>query len=451
MRIHILGICGTFMAGIAVLAKEQGHYVTGSDINVYPPMSTQLIGQGIKLHEGYDINQFSPTPDLVIVGNAMKRGNPAIEYMLNTNLPYISGPQWLAENILQNRWVLAVSGTHGKTTTTSMLAWILEHAGLKPGFLIGGIAHDFGISARLGDDPFFVIEADEYDTAYFDKRSKFIHYHPRTAILNNLEFDHADIFSDLDAIKTQFHYFIRTIPGNGLIIFPQQDENLNDVIAKGCWTPVEYLNGNNGWKAQTIKDDGSEFNIYHDNQLQGNLCWKLLGQHNISNALAAIAAARHAGIKPEYAINALAQFQGVKRRLEIRGIINEITIYDDFAHHPTAISTTLAGLRHRVGKAKIIVVLECGSYTMRTGIHAQTLAPALSEADSVLLARPKLDWGIDNIITQLNIPAVACDSVKEIIEKLLQQIQAGDHILIMSNTGFEEIHTKLIDAIKTMP
>lgn len=449
MHIHILGICGTFMAGIAILAKEQGHHVTGSDLNVYPPMSTQLIAQGIKLHAGYDIDQFSPTPDLIIVGNAMKRGNPAVEYMLNTNLPYISGPQWLAENILQNRWVLAVAGTHGKTTTTSMLAWILEYAGLKPGFLIGGIPHDFGISARLGDEPFFIIEADEYDTAYFDKRSKFIHYHPRTAILNNLEFDHADIFPDLDAIKTQFHYFIRTIPGNGLIICPQQDENLNDVITRGCWTPVEYLNVTNGWESRAVKDDGSEFAIYNGNQFQGHLSWNLLGQHNVNNALAAIAAARHAGVKPEYAINALTHFKGVKRRLEIRDVVNGITIYDDFAHHPTAITTTLAGLRYRVGKARIIVVLECGSYTMRTGAHSQTLAPALDKADCVLLARPKIDWGIDNIIAQLKMPAVACGTVEEIIDNLLQQLKTGDHILIMSNTGFGEIHSKLIEALKT--
>lgn len=448
MHIHILGICGTFMAGIAILAKQQGHHVTGSDENVYPPMSTQLQTQGILLHQGYDPAQLTPTPDIIIVGNAMKRGNPTIEYMLDHGLPYTSGPQWLAEYILRDRWVLAVAGTHGKTTTSSMLAWILDYAGLKPGFLIGGIPTNFGISARLGEKPFFVIEADEYDSAFFDKRSKFIHYHPRTVILNNLEFDHADIFSDLNAIKTQFHHLVRTIPGNGKIIYPTEENNLKDVLEKGCWTPIETIGDN--WKTRDGASDGSTFSIYHENKLQGTLHWSLLGQHNVQNALAAIAAARHAGVKPAQSIAALAEFQNVKRRLEIIGKINGVTIYDDFAHHPTAITTTLAGLRNKVGKARIIAVLELGSYTMRIGVHRETLIPALKEADIVFFARPKgEDWGVAKIAQKLSVPATVYPTVEEIITALQNEMQAGDHIIIMSNTGFDGIHKKLLTALSS--
>lgn len=426
MHIHILGICGTFMAGTAVLAKQQGHHVTGSDKNVYPPMSTQLKEQGIVLFEGYDVEQLKPTPDLIIVGNAISRGNACVEYMLDRQLRYTSGPQWLAENILQNRWVLAVAGTHGKTTTTSLLSWILEHEDLNPGFLIGGIAKNFGVSARLGEK-FFVIEADEYDTAFFDKRSKFIHYHPRTLILNNLEFDHADIFPNLDAIKTHFHHLVRTVPNNGLIVSPHNDENIKDVLTKGCWTPVKYI--------------GEQNEKY---QLQNALRWNLLGEHNIQNALAAIAAANHVGISTEKAIAALNKFAGIKRRMEICGKINNITVYDDFAHHPTAITTTLAGLRKYVGNERIIAIVELGSYTMRTGAHRDTIAPALNDADMVLIARPKDDWGVDAITQKLKVLAKVYNSSEEIIEAVTNEVKPLDHVLIMSNTGFDGIHEKLI-------
>ncbi len=451
MHIHILGICGTFMAGIAVLAKQQGHHVTGSDANVYPPMSTQLSEQGIVLSEGFDPAQLDPMPDLIVVGNAMKRGNPLVEFILNNNLPYISGPQWLAENILRDRWVLAVAGTHGKTTTSSMLAWILEDAGLNPGFLIGGIPQNFGVSARLGHDKsgnkFFVIEADEYDTAFFDKRSKFILYHPRTVILNNLEFDHADIFPDLAAIKTQFHHLVRTIPGNGLIIYPQNDSALKDVLEMGCWTPTEtFASNTSAWQARDVTPDGSAFAIYYQNKLQGNLNWELLGLHNVNNALAAIAAAQHVGVTPAQAIAALAKFRNVKRRMEIYGKVNGITIYDDFAHHPTAVATTLNGLRKKVGKERIIAVLECGSYTMRTGVHRETLAPALAQADMVILAKPKEDWGVADVAKKISQLAKVGNNVDEIIKMLIAESRSGDHILIMSNTGFDGIHAKLLRA-----
>ncbi len=449
MHIHILGICGTFMGGIAVLAKQQGHQVSGSDANVYPPMSTQLQEQGIVLHEGYEAEHLKPTPDCIVVGNAMKRGNPAVEYMLDQNLPYTSGPQWLAENILRDRWVLAVAGTHGKTTTTSMLAWILQYAGLEPGFLIGGIPQNFGVSARLGEKPFFVIEADEYDTAFFDKRSKFIHYHPRTVVLNNLEFDHADIFSDLNAIKTQFHHLIRTVPSNGLIVCAGKDENLADTLTKGCWTPIEYIDGNNAtWQAIEINSDGSEFEVRCNDKSLGQLKWSLLGKHNVHNALAAIASARHAGVIPEQAINALAEFKNVKRRLEVIGQVGQVTYYDDFAHHPTAIATTLAGLRKRVNGSRIIAVLELGSYTMRTGVHKESLVPALKEADRVLIARPKEDWGVADVAKNLTVPAQVYANVEEIIKALMTQTKAGDHVVIMSNTGFDGLHKKLLQALE---
>ncbi|MFP5345321.1 MAG: UDP-N-acetylmuramate:L-alanyl-gamma-D-glutamyl-meso-diaminopimelate ligase, partial [Gammaproteobacteria bacterium] len=357
MHIHILGICGTFMGGIAAIAREAGHTVTGCDANVYPPMSTQLSELGVTLNEGYHAGHLQPAPDCVVIGNALSRGNPAVEYVLNQGLPYTSGPEWLAQHILCERWVLAVAGTHGKTTTSSMLAWILEHVGLEPGFLIGGVAQNFGVSARLGKAPFFVIEADEYDSAFFDKRSKFIHYRPRTAILNNLEFDHADIFSDLDAIEQQFHHFMRTIPGQGLAIVNGADAALARVLARGCWTPVERFGVNDGWN---IRDNGAEegFDILHQGQPLGRLRWGLLGAHNRMNAIAAIAAARHAGVTPAQAIGALQEFQGVRRRMEVRGSVNGVTVYDDFAHHPTAIATTLHGLRRRAGGARILAVLE---------------------------------------------------------------------------------------------
>ncbi|MFV1973984.1 MAG: UDP-N-acetylmuramate:L-alanyl-gamma-D-glutamyl-meso-diaminopimelate ligase, partial [Thiohalobacterales bacterium] len=370
MHIHILGICGTFMGGIAQLARERGIEVSGSDANVYPPMSTQLLDSGIVLQEGYQSGHLEPVPDCVVVGNALSRGNPAVEHVLDTGLVYTSGPQWLAEHILADRWVIAVAGTHGKTSTASLLAWILEHAGLAPGFLIGGVPVNFGVSARLGSGPFFVVEADEYDTAFFDKRSKFVHYRPRTLVLNNLEYEHADIFPDLAAIQRQFHHLVRTVPGNGLIIENADDANLADMLATGCWTPRETFTvngGSAGWQASLVSADGSCFDVLFNDELQGRVEWEQLGLHNVQNALAAIAAARHAGVPAAQAIAALAEFRGIKRRLEVRGTVNGVTVYDDFAHHPTAIATTLAGLRNRVGAARILLVLEPRSNTMRMG------------------------------------------------------------------------------------
>ena len=455
MHIHILGICGTFMGGAAVLARQLGHQVTGSDLNVYPPMSTQLAEEGIALHQGYDPAPLNPAPDLVVIGNALSRGNPAVEYVLARNIPYLSGPQFLAEYILKDRWVLAVAGTHGKTTTSSMLAWILEYAGLNPGFLIGGIPANFGISARLGGNPFFVIEADEYDTAFFDKRSKFVHYRPRTTVLNNLEFDHADIFPDIDAIKRQFHHLVRTIPGNGLIILPRQDANLSEVIDMGCWTPLEYFDtvatdpaDTALWTTRNVAADGSRFSIYRGDDSEGDVAWSLLGHHNLHNGLASVAAARHAGVIANQAVAALNAFKGVKRRLELRGEINGIAVYDDFAHHPTAIQLTLEGLRHRVGAQRIIAVLEPRSNTMRLGIHQHTLAPALKAADEVILHRPSdLGWNPDTIISALRPNAHSFDTVDAIISYLRPRCRPGDHVLIMSNGGFGNIHQKLLEAL----
>jgi UDP-N-acetylmuramate: L-alanyl-gamma-D-glutamyl-meso-diaminopimelate ligase len=449
MHIHILGICGTFMGGIAAIAKQLGHHVSGSDAHVYPPMSTQLEAQGITLMEGYDaLHLQQAKPDLVIIGNALSRGNPAIEYILNNSIPYISAPQWLAEQVLVGRWVLAVSGTHGKTTTTSLLTWILEHAGKQPGFLIGGVPENFGYSARLplsipsiGESPLFVIEADEYDSAFFDKRSKFMHYRPRTLILNNLEFDHADIFPDLNAIKKQFQYLIRTVPSNGLLIAPQDDSNLADVISQGCWTPLTYIGTE--WRAELVKNDGSVFDVYHLEKAVGTVTWSLLGMHNVHNALAAIAAAHHVGVSPEHAIAAFPSFLNVKRRLEIIGQIRNITVYDDFAHHPTAIQTTLAGLRQHVGKQRILAVIEPGSYTMRTGVHKNALAPALKEADCIFFMRPKnTDWSLEN--------AQVYDNTTDLITAITREARDGDHILIMSNTGFEGLHHKLLDRLTAL-
>lgn len=451
MHIHILGICGTFMAGVAVLAKQQGHRVTGSDANIYPPMSTQLQSQGIEIYEGYDPKYLTPTPDCIIIGNAMKRGNPTIEYILNENLPFISGPQWLAENILQNRWVIAVAGTHGKTTTSSMIAWILQKSGFDPGYLIGGIPKNFTTSASLGKSDFFVIEADEYDTAFFDKRSKFVLYRPRTVVLNNLEFDHADIFPDLAAIQTQFHHLVRTIPNNGLIICPKADENVAHVLKQGSWTPVQYFgDANSDWQAKLLKNDGSEFEVYFKQALQGKISWNTVGLHNVNNALAAIAACHHAGITIPAAIDALNEFSGVKRRLEVIGNINGVTIYDDFAHHPTAITTTLAGLRHKINGARLIAVLELGSFTMRTGVHKNTLVNALKEADMAFFALPKgEDWGVAELATKLSSPAAVFPTVEELIESLAIQLKSDDHVVIMSNTGFDGLHQKLLSYLNS--
>jgi UDP-N-acetylmuramate: L-alanyl-gamma-D-glutamyl-meso-diaminopimelate ligase len=453
MRIHVLGICGTFMGGIALLAKQSGHDVSGSDMNVYPPMSTQLTAQGIQLMNGYNPLDLDPALDCVIVGNVISRGNPVMEYILDNNIPYMSGPEWLAQNILRDRWVLAVSGTHGKTTTTSLLTWILEYADLKPGFLVGGVPENFGVSAHLGESQFFVIEADEYDSAFFDKRPKFIHYHPKTAILNNLEFDHADIFADLDAIKQQFHYLVRTTPGNGLIVRHAEEANLASVLEKGCWTPVTTFGGDNAaWQAKFNQADGSSFDLYHDQVLIGTANWGLLGRHNVNNALAAIAAAHHAGVPILRALEALQSFKNVKRRMEVKGKANDITIYDDFAHHPTAIATTLEGLRAKVGKdARIIVVLEFGSYTMRTGVHKDHITQALTTADIVICKRPEgQDWGLEQVLQQLTQPTSLHDNVDSLVNHLAKLMQPGDHIVVMSNSGFGGIHEKLLQAIQVV-
>ncbi len=446
MRIHILGICGTFMAGIARIAIDAGHTVTGSDLNVYPPMSDQLESLGVQLLNVYDPTTIPRDVDQVIVGNVISRGNPAMEAILDEKIPFISGPQWLSERILKDRWVLAVSGTHGKTTTTSMLAWILEHAGLNPGFLVGGVPENFGISARLGKSPFFVIEADEYDSAFFDKRSKFIHYHPKTLILNNLEFDHADIFPDLAAIQQQFHYLIRTVPGNGQIIQKENDMPLQQTIAKGCWTPIVTFGSNAAdWQATLRKADGSHFVVSHDGHEIGEVVWSLTGTHNVNNALAAIAAAHHAGVSPEIALSALPLFKNVKRRLEIRGQKNNTTVYDDFAHHPTAIETTLAGLRAKVGDARIIAVLELGSYTMRSGVHNDTLPGALKAADLVFCQRPVGDsGGLEESLQKCSQSVVVLNHVDELVDQISKTAKPGDHILVMSNSSFGGIHEKLL-------
>ncbi|SFT83439.1 UDP-N-acetylmuramate: L-alanyl-gamma-D-glutamyl-meso-diaminopimelate ligase [Pseudoalteromonas sp. DSM 26666] len=444
MHIHILGICGTFMGGIAAIAKSLGHHVTGSDQNVYPPMSTQLEELGIELTQGYDVSQLEPAPDIVVIGNAMSRGNPCVEYVLDKGLPYTSGPEWLKHNLLQKSWVLAVAGTHGKTTTASMLAWILEYAGLKPGFLIGGIVQNFGLSARVGQTPFFVIEADEYDTAFFDKRSKFVHYLPRTLILNNLEFDHADIFEDLNAIKKQFHHLIRTLPQSGKVLWPKDDKALSDVIAKGLWSESETLGDD--WDYQLLKADGSQFNVLLNTQLQGVVNWQAIGEHNVKNAMMAIAAARHVGIAIEHSIAALGEFISPKRRMELKADINNIKVYDDFAHHPTAIQTTLAGLRAKVGNDKIIAILEPRSNTMKMGVHQFTLLDSLRDADEVLLFEPEnLSWSLKE---QAEKAGMQCfDSTIAIIETVLESIEPNQHVLIMSNGGFNGLHQQLVDGL----
>lgn len=451
MHIHILGICGTFMGGLAVLARELGYQVSGSDANVYPPMSTQLAEQGIELFEGYDPAHLNPRPDLVVIGNALSRGNPAVEAVLAQNIPYNSGAQWLAEHVLRDRWVLAVAGTHGKTTTSSLLAWLLEDNQLAPGFLIGGIPANFGISARLGSTPFFVVEADEYDTAFFDKRSKFVHYHPRTLVLNNLEYDHADIFPDLDAIKTQFHHLLRTVPGNGLIISNGRDQNLDEVIERGCWTPLEYFAAadQQGWQARLISAAGDRFALQLNGETIGEVGWQMLGEHNVHNALAAIAAARHAGIPVANALQSLAGFKGVKRRMELRGVINNISVYDDFAHHPTAIATTLQGLRNSQTSGRILAVLEPRSNTMRLGVHKQQLPAALSSADNIWLYQPaEVNWDMASVVEALPQKGHLCHSTQRIIDELLAEAQPGDHIIIMSNGGFEGLHQRLLSALQ---
>ena len=457
MHIHILGICGTFMGGIAVLAKDAGHTVTGCDANVYPPMSTQLEAQGIKLIEGFDPSQTELNPDIYVIGNVVSRGNPLMEEILNKGLPYISGPQWLAENILHpqgepSKWVLAVAGTHGKTTTSSMLAWILEHAGLAPGFLIGGVPQNFSVSARLpqtpkqdakSTSPFFVIEADEYDTAFFDKRSKFVHYGPRTAILNNLEFDHADIFADLHAIETQFHHLVRTVPQQGLVVANGKEESLKRVIGRGCWTPVEHFGSNDGWQGGEADPDGS-FNVMLNGKVVGRVEWELLGDHNRMNALAALAAARHVGVSVKVGIAALSLFQNVKRRMELRGVEKGISVYDDFAHHPTAITTTVAGLRAKVGKARILAVLEPRSNTMKLGVMKQALPASLVDADLVFCYGANLGWDASEALAPMGSKAKVFDNMEALVAAIASEAKSGDQILVMSNGGFGGIHQKLL-------
>lgn len=441
------------MGGIALLAKQKGISVSGSDQNVYPPMSTQLEEQGIELIQGFAPAGIPKHTDCVVIGNAMSRGNPSVEYVLNNGLHYRSGPQWLAENILQDKWVLAASGTHGKTTVSSMLAWILEYAGLNPGFLIGGVPENFGISARLTDLPFFVVEADEYDTAFFDKRSKFVHYRPRTLVMNNLEYDHADIFPDLDAIKTQFHHLLRIVPANGLVIYPESEPHIQSVVDKGLWTQKELLGEQQGWSADLKNPDGSLFDVYFQGEKQGRVDWSLIGEHNVNNALVAIAAARHAGVPAQHACDGLAEFENVKRRMEFKGMANGIAIYDDFAHHPTAVETTLSGFRKKVGSEKIIAIVDLRSATMRSGIHKDTLLASLVEADQVIIHKPEeFDWDFPDVekaqLKQLDI----LNSPEAIVAFLQQQsvqkmLSSGDSILIMSNGGFGGIHQKLLDAL----
>lgn len=452
-HIHIIGIGGTFMGGLAAIAKEAGFKVTGCDAKMYPPMSTQLEALGIGVHEGFDAAQLDAFPaDVYVIGNVAKRGMEVIEAVLNRGLPYVSGPQWLAENVLQGRWVLGVAGTHGKTTTASMLAWVLEYAGLAPGFLIGGVPQNFSVSARLpqaprqdphSQSPFFVIEADEYDTAFFDKRSKFVHYRPRTAILNNLEYDHADIFPDLAAIQTQFHHLVRTVPAEGLIVCNGVEQNLQDTLDKGCWTPVEKFGVQQGWQVANVAADGA-FDVLKDGEKVGQIAWELMGEHNRLNALAVIAAARHAGVDVATACEALSAFKNVKRRMEVKGTVNGVTVYDDFAHHPTAIATTVAGLRHKVGQARILAVLEPRSNTMKLGTMKAALPASLAEADQVFCYAGGVDWDVAEALAPLGDKLHVGTQFDDFVTQIVQAAQAGDHILVMSNGGFGGIHDQLL-------
>ena len=447
------------MGSLAQLAKALGHRVTGSDANVYPPMSTQLEQAGIELMQGFDPSHLQPAPDLVVIGNAMSRGNPAVEYVLNQGIAYTSGPQWLRDHVLQGKWVLAVAGTHGKTTTSSMLAWILEYAGMAPGYLIGGVTKNFPTSARLGDTPFFVVEADEYDSAFFDKRSKFVHYNARTVILNNLEFDHADIFPDLAAIQKQFHHLVRTVPNNGLLISPNNDKALAEVIAQGCWTPQQQFSvigetetsANNSveWQARLLAADGSSFAVLHNGEEIAQVNWEQTGIHSVNNGLAAMIAARHVGVTPEHSAKALEQFAGVKRRMECLADLHSVKVYDDFAHHPTAIKTTLAGLRAKVGEEKIIAIIEPRSNTMRMGVHKNSLNKSVTDADDVLWYQPaNVDWAMDDVVNKSPVPAKLLRDLDELIHCAISLCEKNTHIVIMSNGGFGGVHQKLIEQLK---
>jgi UDP-N-acetylmuramate: L-alanyl-gamma-D-glutamyl-meso-diaminopimelate ligase len=453
MHVHILGIGGTFMGGVANIAKAAGFRVTGADLNVYPPMSTQLEALGIDFIQGYGAEQLDMRPDIVVVGNALSRGSPVIEAMLDRGMAYTSGPQWLAEQVLREKHVIAVAGTHGKTTTTAMLTWILEDAGLAPGFLIGGVPSNFDSTARLGKGRFFVIEADEYDTAFFDKRAKFVHYRPRTAILNNLEFDHADIYADVAAIRRQFNQLLRTVPAAGRLIVNGEDAELATTLESGCWTPRETFavaRMDADWSAQIAAGSAAtRFAVLYRGRAVAEVSWPLLGEHNVMNALAAIAAAGHVGVEPARCAQALCAFHGVKRRMEVRGVIGQVTVYDDFAHHPTAIATTLGGLRARVAGARIIAVLEPRSNTMKMGVHRQELAPALALADRAwFLNSPDLGWDLPGAVAALGDRAHFAASVDALVKGLAGDSRPGDHILVMSNGGFGGLHDKLLAALR---
>jgi len=459
MHVHILGIGGTFMGGVAAIARAAGWRVTGCDRDMYPPMSTQLEALGIEVFAGFGAEQLALAPDVVVVGNVMTRGMPVVEALLESGRPYLSGPEWLSREVLQGRWVLAVAGTHGKTTTSSLLAWILEHAGLAPGFLIGGVPANFAVSARLGSAPFFVIEADEYDTAFFDKRAKFVHYRPRTAVLNNLEFDHADIYADVGAIQRQFHHLVRIVPGGGRIVWNAADARLRETLAMGCWTPLEgFARAGQGealWSARGVAggEDFSRFEVLEAGRPQGTVEWPLIGAHNADNALAAIAAARHAGVPVARAIEALGAFRGIARRMQLRGEVRGVRVYDDFAHHPTAIATTVDGLRRRVGAAaRIVAVLEPRSHTMRMGVHRDTLAPSLAGADEVWLYTPAdLGWDAGAVLAAFGPRGHAAADVATLARRLAVSLRAGDHVLIMSNGGFGGLHEKLLAELRDNP
>jgi UDP-N-acetylmuramate: L-alanyl-gamma-D-glutamyl-meso-diaminopimelate ligase len=445
-HLHILGICGTFMGGIAAIAREAGFRVTGCDANVYPPMSVQLEALGIELIEGYGREQMALAPDVWVIGNVVARGNPLMEAILDAGAPYVSGPQWLAEQVLRARHVLAVAGTHGKTSTASMLAWILQYAGRAPGFLIGGVPSNFGVSARLGQEPFFVIEADEYDTAFFDKRSKFVHYPSRTAILNNLEFDHADIFGDIADIERQFHHFVRIVPSHGRLIVNGMDEALKRVLAKGSWTPVERFGVEEGWQAGPV-DAGGSFDVRLEGRVVSRVRWTQPGEYNRLNALAAIAAARHAGVEPAAAAEALGQFKGVRRRMEQRGIARGVTVYDDFAHHPTAIRVTLEGLRAQAPAGRILAVLEPRSNTMKQGVMKDQLPASLAAADRVFVYGAGLGWDAAAVLRPLGERARCFEQLDPLVTAIAAEARAGDHVLVMSNGAFGGIHEKLLAAL----
>ncbi|WP_044406850.1 UDP-N-acetylmuramate:L-alanyl-gamma-D-glutamyl-meso-diaminopimelate ligase [Thiomicrospira microaerophila] len=462
MHIHILGIAGTFMGGVAQLAKAKGHQVSGSDKAIYPPMSTQLEQAGIAVMADDDLSFLQNPPDQVVIGNAMRRGQVCVEATLNAQQVYTSGPQWLAENVLHDRWVIAVAGTHGKTTTSSMVAWILDYAGLNPGFLIGGVPENFGVSARLGDTPFFVVEADEYDTAFFDKRSKFVHYHPRTLVMNNLEFDHADIFPDLAAIQTQFHHLVRTVPGNGLIIYPPREQALDEVLARGCWTPTQTGGLEQAdWQAMLHSDDGSAFSVSFQGQVIGQVAWTMTGLHNVQNALSAIAASVHAGVPPVEAVSALNGFKGVRRRMSKVGEAKGVTVYDDFAHHPTAIGLTLQGLKNQLKNklqnqqnttrpggqtARLIAVFEPRSNTMRLGVHKASLPAAFVDADAVYAyIDPAWNWVLPTDAFSQTL--TVANSYETLLDTLIDQLRAGDHVVMMSNGSFGGLHQRLLRAL----